>query len=268
MVETDLDAAGLFRAGKLAEAIAAATAAVKAAPADLGRRVLLAELLLFSGNLERADVILDAASQVDPSALLVVSEFRQLLRAETARRQLYRDGRVPEFLGEPEPTEQASLAALVALRAGDAEEARLKAEEAETLRPRVPGVAGSAAFDDFRDADDLHPGFIETLTSTGKYYWIPLSRIESMLFHPPKRPRDLVWRRCSMSVSSGPDGDVYIPVTYFADADTTDDAHRLGRETSWSDEAHGPVRGKGQRVFLIGEDAVGIMDIESIEFQQ
>ena len=72
MVETDLDAAGLFRAGKLAEAIAAATAAVKAAPADLGRRVLLAELLLFSGNLERADVILDAASQVDPSALLVV----------------------------------------------------------------------------------------------------------------------------------------------------------------------------------------------------
>jgi type VI secretion system protein ImpE len=268
MVETDLDAAGLFRAGKLAEAIAAATAAVKAAPADLGRRVLLAELLLFSGNLERADVILDAASQVDPSALLVVSEFRQLLRAETARRQLYRDGRVPEFLGEPEPTEQASLAALVALRAGDAEEARLKAEEAETLRPPVPGVAGGVAFDDFRDADDLHPGFIETLTSTGKYYWIPLSRIESMVFHPPKRPRDLVWRRCSMSVSSGPDGDVYIPVTYFADADTTDDVHRLGRETSWTDEADGPVRGVGQRVFLIGEEAVGIMDIGSIEFQQ
>ena len=266
MVETDLDAAGLFRAGKLAEAIAAATAAVKAAPADLGRRVLLAELLLFSGNLERADVILDAASQVDPSALLVVSEFRQLLRAETARRQLYRDGRVPEFLGEPEPTEQAALAALVALRAGDAAEARAKAEEAETLRPRAPCVADGVAFDDFRDADDLHPGYIETLTSTGKYYWIPVSRIESMVFHPPKRPRDLVWRRCSMSVSSGPDGDVYIPVTYFSDS--ADDAHRLGRETSWSDEAEGPVRGVGQREFLIGEDAVGIMDITQIEFQQ
>jgi type VI secretion system protein ImpE len=87
-----------------------------------------------------------------------------------------------------------------------------------------------------------------------------------MAFHPPKRPRDLVWRRCSMSVSSGPDGDVYIPATYFSD--TADDAHRLGRETSWSDEADGPVRGVGQRVFLIGEEAVGIMDIESIEFQQ
>ena len=178
MVETDLQAAGLFRAGKLPEAVAAATAAVKAAPTDLGRRVLLAELLLFSGNLERADVILDAAGQIDPSAPLVVSEFRQLLRAETARRQLYRDGRVPEFLGEPEPSEQASLAALVALRAGDVAAARAKAEEAETLRPRAPAsrmvrpsmISGTLMI--------CMPGYIETLTTTGKYYWIPVSRIE------------------------------------------------------------------------------------------
>ena len=99
MVETALQAADLFRAGRLADALAAANAEVKAAPTDLGRRVLLAELLLFSGNLERADVILDAAGQLDPSVAVVVSEFRQLLRAETARRQLYRDGRVPELLG-------------------------------------------------------------------------------------------------------------------------------------------------------------------------
>jgi type VI secretion system protein ImpE len=268
MVETDLQAADLFRAGRLAEAVTAATAAVKAAPTDLGRRVLLAELLLFSGNLERADVILDAAGQIDPSAMIVVSEFRQLLRAETARRQLYRDGRVPEFLGEPEPVERAALAAFVAWRAGDIAGAKAMAEEAESLRPAAPGTSGGVAFDDFRDADDMLPGFIETLTTTGKYYWIPVSRIESMEFHPPKRPRDLAWRRCSMSVSSGPDGDVYIPVTYFADTDSIDDAHRLGRATSWSDEAAGPVRGSGQRVFLVGEEAAGIMDLASIEFNR
>jgi type VI secretion system protein ImpE len=256
----------LFRDGRLADAVAAAGAAVKAAPADLGQRVLLAEMLLFAGNLERADVILDAASQVDPSALTVVAEFRQLLRAETARRQLYRDGRVPEFLGEPEPTERASLAAFVALRAGDMAEAAAQAETAERLRVPRAGVSGGKAFDDFRDASDLHAGFIETLTSTGKYYWIPASRIETMLFHPPKRPRDLAWRRCSMSVSGGPDGDVYIPATYFADVDATDDAHRLGRATSWTEEGWGPVRGIGQRVFLVGDEDVGIMDLQSVEF--
>jgi type VI secretion system protein ImpE len=266
MADITLPAGDLFRDGKLTEAVAAATAAVKNKPADLGQRVLLAELLLFAGNLERADVILDAASQIDPSALMVVAEFRQLLRAEMARRQLYRDGRVPEFLGEPEPTEQASLAALVQLRAGDKAAALAKAEEAEAIRPRTPGIYGKIAFDDFRDASDLHPGFIETLTSTGKYYWIPVSRIQLMIFHPPKRPRDLAWRRCSMTVSEGPDGEVYIPTTYFSEPDATDDAHRLGRETSWSEDGTGPVQGLGQRVFLVGDEAVGIMDLETVEF--
>jgi type VI secretion system protein ImpE len=87
-----------------------------------------------------------------------------------------------------------------------------------------------------------------------------------MMFHPPKRPRDLAWRRCSMSVTSGPDGDVYIPVTYVSEPDVTDDAHRLGRETSWSEEGDGPVRGFGQRLFLIGDEAMGIMNIDTIEF--
>jgi type VI secretion system protein ImpE len=266
MSEANISAGDLFRAGKLTEALAAATAAVKKTPTDLGQRVLLAELLTFAGNLERADVILDAASNIDPSALTVVAEFRQLLRGETARRQLYRDGRVPEFLGEPEPTEKASLAALVALRAGDTAEAQAKAEEAETIRPRASGSMGKTKFDDFRDASDLHPGFIETLTTTGKYYWIPLSRIQTMMFHPPKRPRDLIWRRCSMAVSDGPDGEVYIPVTYYSDPESTDEALRLGRETSWSEDGDGPVRGYGQRMFLVGEDAHNIMDLQTIEF--
>ena len=207
---------------------------MKAAPTDLGQRVLLAELLLFSGNLERADVILDAASQIDPSALLVVAEFRQLLRAETARRQLYRDGRVPEFLGEPDPSERAALAAFVALRAGDAAAAKT-ADEAETLRPRAPGTIDGTAFDDFRDADDLLPGFIETLTTTGKYYWVPVSRIETMIFHAPVRPRDLAWRRCSMSVRAARMAMSMSP-SPILQTPTASMPHRLGHVTSWSDE--------------------------------
>ena len=265
MVETALQAADLFLAGRLADALAAANAEVKAAPTDLGRRVLLAELLLFSGNLERADVILDAAGQLDPSVAVVVSEFRQLLRAETARRQLYRDGRVPELLGDLEPTGQASMKALVALREGNLAEAAAAAQEAEALRPRITGTVNGQSVDDFRDADDLIPGYIETLTTTGKYFWIPLSRIESLEFHPPKRPRDLAWRRCSMSVTAGPDGDVYIPAIYFAEGEP-DEAHRLGRATSWS-EGEGPVRGIGQRVFLAGEEDLSIMQLNAISFQ-
>ena len=57
MSETSEGAGVLFRAGKLAAAVDAAGAAVRKTPTDLGARVLLAEMLIFAGNLERADVI-------------------------------------------------------------------------------------------------------------------------------------------------------------------------------------------------------------------
>ena len=141
--------------------------------------MLLGELLAFAGNLERADVVLDAASAIDPSTALVVAEFRQLIRADMARRQLFRDGRVPEFLTDPTETQRLQLAALVALRAGDLAEAARQAQAAEAARPRTPGKHGDAAFDDMRDADDLLAGSFEVLTTTGKYFWIPTERVQS-----------------------------------------------------------------------------------------
>ncbi len=267
MSGTEQSAAALLRAGKLDDAVAAAQAAVRKAPTDLNARVLFAELLAFSGNLERADVILDAASAIDPSTAMVVAEFRQLIRADMARRQLFRDGRVPEFLSDPTDAQRMQLAALVALRAGDQAEASRQAEAAEAARPRCAGTHNGTAFDDVRDIDDLLAGSVEVLTTTGKYFWIPTERIISAEFHAPKRPRDLLWRRCSMSVAEGPDGEVYVPAIYASD-ETMSDTLRLGRETDWRQGDGGPVRGVGQRVFLVGEEGVAIMDLGTLRIAE
>ena len=272
MPEAQDNAGALFRACRLGDAIAAANAEVRRRPTDLGARVLLAELLLFDGNLERADVLLDAAAQADPTAAVVAAEFRQLLRAEIARRQMSREGRVPEFLGEPTAALRAALAAQVALRAGDMAEAARQAAEIETLRPRAPGVAkrgdgdGDLAFDDFRDVDDLCAGFFEVLTTTGKYFWVPTERVASIAFHPPRRPRDLAWRRATISVKDGPDGEVYVPAIYDCPRPGLADEYRLGRSTDWIEEAGAPVRGIGQRVFLAGDEALGIMELGELRF--
>ncbi len=262
---TENTPAALFRAGNLTEAVAAAQAAVRKAPTDLDARVLLAELLIFAGNPERADVLLDAASTIDPSTGIVVAEFRQLIRADMARRQLFRDGRVPELLSDPTEVQRLQLQALVALRENNMEEAAKCAAAAEEARPRAAGFHNDTAIDDFRDADDLMAGTIEVLTTTGKYFWIPTERVISAEFHPPKRPRDLIWRRVTMSVSEGPDGEVYVPAIY-AGSEPTTDLLRLGRETDWTDPDAGPVRGIGQRVFLAGEEDIAIMEIGTLRF--
>ena len=260
---TTIESGQFFRQGKLAEAIAAAEQSVRQHPAEIGGRVLLAEYLLFAGDFERADAVLVAAEAVEPGAALVAAEFRQLLRAASARRQLFSAGRVPDFLGAPTTLQTGMLRALVALQAGDHEAAARAAADAEACRPPVAGVANAAAFTDMRDADDLCSGSFEVLTTTGKYYWVPTERVASMDFHPPKRPRDLFWRRCTMTVRDGPDGDVYLPALYDAPPDAPE-AVRLGRLTEWTDAS--PVRGCGQRVFLVGEEGIPVTQLQTVEF--
>jgi type VI secretion system protein ImpE len=266
MSETRDTAGALFRAGRLAPAIEAGNAALRRNPADLDGRVLLAELLVFAGYLERADTILDAAVQIDPTVMIGIAEFRQLVRAALARRQHSRESRVPEFLGEPTAALRSGLAAFVALRAGDTREAAGHAAEAEELRPRVAGHLGDVPFDDFRDADDLHAGFFEILTTTGKYFWVPTERVASIEFHSPRRPRDLAWRRATVSVAGGPDGEVYLPAIYDTDKPDIADEFLLGRATEWVGPEEGPVLGIGQRVFMVGQEATSIMDLTVLRF--
>jgi len=262
-----MKASELYRAGKVADAIAAATDEVKAHPSDTSRRGLLAELLCFAGQWERADLQLDVLAQQDPKAALGLTMVRQLIRAEQARQEFFASGAVPEFLQEPSPLLKLHLEASIRIREGAMKEAAQMLEQAEAQRPKPRGTCNDQAFDDFRDLDDLTAPFLEVLTSTGKYYWIPMERVERIEFHAPERPRDLLWRRVHMLVHNGPDGEVYLPVLYPGAAAEADDGVKLGRKTDWRGGDGAPVRGIGQRMFLVGNEAMSILEFKELVFE-
>ena len=259
-------ARGHFEAGKLQDAIQAMNAEVRAKPGDLDRRGFLTELLCFEGSLERADKMLDLMGTQDPAAALGLSLFRQQIRAEMARREFFGDGRVPEFLGDPPDHLKLHLEASVAIREGDIATGAKLLADAEEQRPKVSGTCNGEAFDDIRDLDDLTAGFFEVLTSTGKYYWIPTERVATVEMHRPERPRDLIWRRASMDVNEGPDGEVYLPAIYVTPGVEVDERTQLGRVTDFIGGEGEPVRGVGQRTFLVGDEAMPILEIQSLEF--
>jgi type VI secretion system protein ImpE len=261
-----MNASELFEAGKLNEAVAAALDAVKSAPADTGRRRFLCELLCFAGDLERADRQLDALAQQDPKAVATVSLFRQMLRAEEARRQFFADGRLPEFLTPPSPVIRTHLEASIHLREGRPEEAAQLLADAEAQRPRVSGTSGDRPFQDFRDIDDLTAPLFEVFTSTGKYYWVPVADVERIEFHAPTRPRDLLWQRVHMVVRNGPDGEVFLPTLYAGAHADSDDRIRLGRVTAWQGGDGVPIRGSGQRIFLVGEEECPTLELKTVTF--
>jgi type VI secretion system protein ImpE len=91
-----------------------------------------------------------------------------------------------------------------------------------------------------------------------------------------KRPRDLYWRRASMQVAGGPDGDVYLPMIYppinvqpgASAADALTDALRLGRATDWSQAGQGgPTRGLGAVTLLVGDETLTWAEMDKVSFQ-
>ncbi len=256
-----------YERGELDEAISAMNDEVRSDPTDHARRSFLCELLCFARNFERADKQLEIMLNQLPDDAPGVAVLRQLVRAELDRQEFFSQGRVPEFLAEPDEALQRYLRASIAIREGDAVAAATLLAEAEEARSPRAGTCDGERIDDFRDLDDLTAGVVETLTSTGKYYWVPVSRIRSMTFHPPERPFDLIWRRTMMDVEDGPEGEVYVPTRYAPGPDE-DDAARLVRRTDWIGSDGEAVRGVGQRMFLCGAEPRPILEIGSITLDE
>jgi type VI secretion system protein ImpE len=262
------DARSLYTEGHLEDAVEAATARVKARPTDGNARDFLAELLCAAGALERADKQLEVLTNQEADAAVGIALFRQLVRAEQTRQDFYREGRVPELLSEPTALLRKHLEASVMIRDGRLADAAALLMGAEEERPHLSGSCNGEAFDDFRDLDDLTAHFLEVLTTTGKYFWVPFDKVRRVDFKPPARPRDLLWRHAQLSVVDGPDGAVYVPAIYPATLTSVSDAARLGRLTDWQGGDGTPVRGIGQRTFVVGEEARAVMEINVLEFEQ
>lgn len=263
-------ASDILKQGSVTDAIAAATETVKNNPKDLQHRWLLAELLIISGDLERAEKQFEALVTLDPRTAIASTPLRQLIRAESARRQCFDKGRVPELLDGANESLRAKLQLFVAVRAGDNATAAELTKQTEIVRPALPGklrMAGDeVTFEDFRDLDDLTSDIFEVLTYTGKYYWIEMSRVSCIKFEAPTRPLDLIWRKAQMEVRDAFDAEVYLPAVY-ATLTNSDDESRLGRRTEWIENDGGAVRGVGRRCYAInGESDIDMMAIEQITF--
>lgn len=239
---------------------------IKEQPDQHVKRMLFGQMLCVAGEYERADKQLDLLSTLEPKYLMEVANWRSLIRAAQHREDFYKEGRPPDVIGKQSPQMENHIEAIAALRADDDKTFAEALKKAEAGRQSVKGTWNEEgnAFDDFRDLDDLNGGFMEVLAPNEKYYWIANEAISSIIFEEAKLPIDYLWRKADLVLSDGTQGEVYVPVTYI---DTVNDKQRLARETDWNEnEATETVRGLGQKTYLIGDQAVSILEIDSLDF--
>jgi type VI secretion system protein ImpE len=258
-----VNAQELYRHGNLGAAIDALTTEVKAHPSDAQRRTFLFELLSFAGDLDRAERQLDVIGHQDAMAEPAVQAYRNVLHAEGARRRLYGEGVAPQFFSDPPDYVRFHLEAVGRLRENRPAEAKRLLDEADTQRPRVTGQVNGKPFDEFRDCDDLLAPFLELFVMR-EYVWVPFEHIRELEVTAPERPRDLLWAPARLALRDGSQRRGYVPVLYHGSHEHPNDQVRLGRMTDWEGTETGPVLGRGQRLYLAGDDDCPLLEIRQL----
>lgn len=261
--------ADLVELGQLREAIDAALSAVRSDPADVQARAGLAGLYCVAGKWEEADHCLQDLVD-DPSAAAADAPVvRQLIRAELARRGCFAEGGEPEFLGPPAPHLEYRLQAVAELHAGETAAGRKSLDAASDAAPELALMVNGQEVTGLRDLDDVTADVLEVHTSTGRYLWIGWDQIVLLEVHPPERLHELVWRRATLVATpavedSQREATVYLPAIYIQTyLQESDDQRLLGRGTDWI-EGNGPTRGVGQKMLLVGDVGLPMMQLEKI----
>jgi type VI secretion system protein ImpE len=251
------------REGDLASSLMALQGQVRREPSRADLRVFLFQLLAVLGEWERALTQLNVAADLDAKALAMAQMYRETLRCERLRADVFAGRRSPVVFGEPDEWIALLVESLLVTgtpRAGESDSLRARAFEAA---PASAGSLDGKAFEWIADAD-MRLGPVCEAIINGQYYWVPFGRFSKVVIDAPADLRDLVWMPAQFHFANGGEAVGVIPTRYPGSEASTDRLIRLGRRTDWIETAPGVYSGLGQRVFTTDGGEHPLLDVRTI----
>jgi type VI secretion system protein ImpE len=254
-----------LKAGDLDAALTQLQSEVRKRPADARLRIFLFQLLCVRGEWNRALTQLNVAGELDPGALLMVQTYREALRCEVYRAQVFEGKRVPVSLGEPEAWFAPLVQSLEVAAQGRRDEAAALRQAAYEGAPTSAGTLNGTPFEWLADGDTRLGPCLEVIIS-GRYYWLPFHSLKNLAIEAPTDLRDFVWAPAQLTLSNGAEAAALIPSRYPGSERQADSALRLSRRTDWLEQTEGAYFGLGQRVFITDAGEFALLDARQIEF--
>ncbi len=264
MADPRLDAEAALRAGDPRAALAQLTIAVRAKPADAKLRIFLAQLLCVLGQWERAHTQLNVVADMDGETAAMRETVGHAIRCELMRAKVFAGQRTPMVFGQPDEWLALLIESMLQKGQGNDAMAADLAGRAFDAAPEVSGRLDGQAFSWIADADSRLGPVIEACVN-GRYYWVPFSRLSSVVFDPPEDLRDCVWTPATLMFSNGGETVALVPTRYPGSELSDDGAICLARRTEWQDIGDSRFAGLGQRVFATDAGDHDLMTIKSIE---
>jgi type VI secretion system protein ImpE len=254
-------------AGSLSEELSRVQKEVRAQPADEKLRTYLFQLLAVQGNWQRALEQLQVCAQLSAKALPMAHMYREAIRSELFRADVFTGKRAPQVLGEPPGWVGMLIESLQRLAAGDTKTAAsLRAAAFEEAPASAGSVDGESEFEWIADADSRLGPVCECIVN-GQYYWIPFFRIRSVRIDPPAVLRDIVWVSASLALENGGEHVALIPSRYPGTESSTDDTLKLARRTEWKEIGDEAFAGCGQRMLATDNAEFALLDVRQIDIR-
>ena len=257
-----------LREGKLDEAFADLKAAVQQNPAEAKYRVFLFQLLSIQGKWQSALTQLEVSGELDPGTLAMVQAYREAIRCELLRAEVFAGKLSPLIFGEPDRWLALLFQALKFTAEARHQEAEALRAEALELAPTTAGSVSDSAerqseFEWIADADSRFGPVMEAYVD-GKYYWIPFQRIAEVDIEAPADLRDFVWTPAHFTWSNGGQAVGLIPTRYPGSDQHPDSLIRLARKTDWKAEGDATYLGMGQRMLTTDAEEFALLDLRKI----
>lgn len=252
-----------LREGHLAEALTQLQQQVRSDPSNAKHRIFLFQLLCVLGQWERALTQLNVAGDLDPQALPMVQTYREALRCEALRGQVFEGRRSPVLFGEPEPWMALLVQALGLTACGHHAQAAEMRASAFDEAPSMTGSIDGQEFSWISDADSRLGPVLEAVVGS-TYYWVPLHRVREIRLEKPADLRDLVWTPAQFVWENGGTAVGLIPTRYAGSESSEDGQVRLARTTLWEQVDEQTYLGLGQRVLATDAGEYPLLDTRVI----
>jgi type VI secretion system protein ImpE len=178
--------------GQLQEALVELQNQVRKDPANPKLRTFLFQLLVILGEWDRALTQLTVAGDLDAANLPMVQTYREAIRCEVLRKDIFAGRKTPVVFGEPAQWIALLQEALKLIADNRFAEARNLRDQAFELAPATPGTIDGTAFNWIADADTRLGPMLETVVN-GRYYWVPFNQIREIHIEAPADLRDFAW---------------------------------------------------------------------------
>jgi type VI secretion system protein ImpE len=251
-------------AGDLVTALKQLQEQVRGAPADAKLRVFLFQLLAVMGQWDRALDQLNVAATLDASALAMAQMYREALRCELLRADVFAGKRSPMVLGQPEQWLALLIESMLMAGRGQAGQAAQLRASAFDAAPPSPGTIDGVGFDWIADADTRLGPVLEAIIN-GRYYWVSFTRLRRIQIDKPEDLRDLVWMPAHFEFANGGEAVGLIPTRYPGSETSEDGAICLARKTVWQEPSPGVFHGFGQRLLATDQGEYPLMDVRDIQ---